>query len=98
VERYPHERDADKGRLSSFSIGTVRPGTAGRTLASFGAASVVPVTAALAGAQRHCSTASSAEADAGKERRATNYPWCGHRRTAALEQHSLSTADAAHVS
>lgn len=43
--------------------------------------------AALAGAQRHRSTASSAEADAGKERRATGDPWGDHRRNAALEQH-----------
>ena len=40
--------------------------TAGRALAGFGAARVIAVTAALASAQRHCSTAAGAEADAGE--------------------------------
>src|SRR3979490_3381531 len=63
------------------------PGTAGRTLASFGAASVVPVTAALAGAQRHRSTAAGAKADAGKERGTADDSGCAHRRASALQQH-----------
>ena len=61
--------------------------TTGLALAGFGAAGVVAVTAALAGAQRHRSTASGAEADAGKERRAADDPWCDHRWAPALEQH-----------
>ena len=60
--------------------------TAGLAVAGFGATGVVAVTAALAGAQRHRSTTSSAEADVGKERRATDDPWGDHRRTAALER------------
>src|SRR6202048_1663280 len=63
------------------------PGTTDRTLPSFRAARVVPVTAAFTRAKRHCSTAACTEADAGKERWTADDPRCGHRRTAALEQH-----------
>src|SRR6185312_14148811 len=61
--------------------------TTSLALAGFGATGVVAVTAALAGAQRHRSAASSAEADAGKERGAADDPRCDHRWAPALEQH-----------
>src|SRR5216683_2310816 len=73
--------------MVEFFHGDCATRTAGLALAGFAATGVVAVTAALSGAQRHRSTASSAEADAGKEGRTADDPWGDHRRTAALEQH-----------
>lgn len=61
--------------------------TASLALAGFGAAGVVTVAAALAGAERHCTSASGTEADAGKERGTADDRRRRDRRAAAPEQH-----------
>jgi hypothetical protein len=58
-----------------------------RALPGFGRAGVIPITTALAGAQRHRHAACSTEANAGEQRRAARNTRCGHRRAAHLEQH-----------
>ena len=59
---------------------------AGVALAGLGRAGVVPVPAALAGAQRHRLAAGGAEADAGEEGRTADDARRGQRRAAGLEQ------------
>ncbi len=59
---------------------------AGLALPGLGAASVIPVSAALPGSQCHCPAAGGAKADASKERRSADDARRGHCGAARFEQ------------